>query len=126
MISRAKPIAVVIGLSAAWTLLAGAAPTAATTPANASVPVYLNPAYPPEERAADLVSRLTLPEKAAEMNSSQAAAIPAWASKRTAGGTRRHTVSRGCRPTTAATRLRWSTPPRTRSTCRSDRRGTRR
>jgi beta-glucosidase len=76
MISRAKPIAVVVGLSAAWTLLAGAAPTAATTPANASVPVYLNPAYPPEERAADLVSRLTLPEKAAEMNSSQAAAVP--------------------------------------------------
>ena len=71
-----RTLAVVIGLSAAWTLLAGAAPISATTPAHASAPVYLNPAYSPEERAADLVSRLTLPEKAAEMNSSQAAAIP--------------------------------------------------
>jgi len=40
------------------------------------VPIYLDRSYSPDERAADLVSRLTLPEKAAEMNSSQAAAIP--------------------------------------------------
>jgi beta-glucosidase len=39
-------------------------------------PIYLNRAYPPQERAADLISRMTLAEKAAEMNSSQAAAIP--------------------------------------------------
>lgn len=72
---RAMPIVVVVGLSAVWTLLAGAAPIAAGIPGNVSVPIYLNPAYPPKERAADLVSRLTLPEKAAEMNS-QAAAVP--------------------------------------------------
>lgn len=39
-------------------------------------PIYLNRSYSPTERAADLVSRLTLAEKASEMNSSQAAAIP--------------------------------------------------
>lgn len=69
---RALPVAVVVGLAAGWTLFAGSAPIAASTP----TPVYLNPAYSPAERATDLVSRLTLPEKAQEMNSSQAAAIP--------------------------------------------------
>jgi beta-glucosidase len=39
-------------------------------------PVYLNTRYSPEERAADLVSRMTLEEKASQMNSSRAAAIP--------------------------------------------------
>jgi len=72
MRSRAKPVAVILGLTAAWGLLAGATPSSASTP----IPIYLNPAYSPAERAADLVSRLTLPEKAEEMNSSQAAAIP--------------------------------------------------
>lgn len=37
--------------------------------------VYLDPAYAPEERAADLVSRMTLEEKAMQLNSSQAPAI---------------------------------------------------
>src|SRR5437667_8665294 len=36
---------------------------------------YQNPALPPEDRAADLVSRMTLPEKAAQMQNS-APAIP--------------------------------------------------
>jgi beta-glucosidase len=48
-------------------LLAGSTPIAAGIPGNVSVPIYLNPAYSPQERAADLVSRLTLPDKAAEM-----------------------------------------------------------
>ncbi len=39
-------------------------------------PIYLSPEYPPQERAADLVSRMTLAEKASQMNSSQSAAIP--------------------------------------------------
>ncbi|WP_437965711.1 glycoside hydrolase family 3 C-terminal domain-containing protein [Sorangium sp. So ce260] len=39
-------------------------------------PIYLNRRYSPEERAADLVSRMTLVEKASQMVSSQAAAIP--------------------------------------------------
>ena len=39
-------------------------------------PIYLNRSYSFAERAADLVSRMTLEEKASEMNSSMAAAIP--------------------------------------------------
>jgi beta-glucosidase len=38
--------------------------------------IYLNSMYSPEERAADLVSRMTLEEKALQLNSSQAPAIP--------------------------------------------------
>ncbi|MGH3424661.1 MAG: glycoside hydrolase family 3 C-terminal domain-containing protein, partial [Nocardioidaceae bacterium] len=41
-----------------------------------SNPIYLDADYSPAERAADLVSRMTLEEKASQMNSSQAAAIP--------------------------------------------------
>lgn len=54
-----------------------AAKAAQTSRADAgTVPVYLNPAYSPAERAADLVSRMTTAEKAAQMDSSQAPAIP--------------------------------------------------
>jgi beta-glucosidase len=42
-----------------------------------STPIYLNRSYSPAERAADLASRMTLTQKAAQMNSSQAPAIPA-------------------------------------------------
>ena len=41
-----------------------------------STPIYLNRSYPAAERAADLVSRLTLTQKASELNSSLAAPIP--------------------------------------------------
>jgi len=41
--------------------------------------VHENPSYSPEERAAALVARMTLSEKASQMISSQAAAIPALA-----------------------------------------------
>ncbi|MBV9685303.1 MAG: glycoside hydrolase family 3 C-terminal domain-containing protein [Solirubrobacterales bacterium] len=40
-------------------------------------PIYLNRSYSPAERAADLVARMTLTQKASQMNSSQAPAIPA-------------------------------------------------
>ncbi len=40
-------------------------------------PIYLNRSYSPAERAADLVSRMTLTQKASQMNSSQAPAIAA-------------------------------------------------
>ncbi len=43
---------------------------------HASAPIYTNPSYTPEERAADLVARMTLAEKVSQMVSSQAAAIP--------------------------------------------------
>ncbi|MGO9958688.1 MAG: glycoside hydrolase family 3 C-terminal domain-containing protein [Solirubrobacteraceae bacterium] len=39
-------------------------------------PIYLNRSYSPAERAADLVSRMTLTEKASQMDSSAAPAIP--------------------------------------------------
>jgi beta-glucosidase len=77
----------VIGVAAAaGCTLASVAPSAATAGAAAktaekaksadSVPIYLNPAYPPAERAADLVSRMTTAQKAEEMDSSEAPAIP--------------------------------------------------
>jgi beta-glucosidase len=82
-------IFLVIGVAAlAGGTLASVAPSAATAstparpaPAKAhttakSVPIYLNPAYSPAERAADLVSRMTTAEKAEEMDSSEAPAIP--------------------------------------------------
>ena len=51
----------------------GASPSAA---ANAGEPIYLNRSYSPVERATDLVSRMTLAEKAAQMDSSRPPAIP--------------------------------------------------
>jgi beta-glucosidase len=50
--------------------------TAQPRTGSGSTPIYLNPAYSPAERAADLVSRMTTAEKAEEMDSSQAPAIP--------------------------------------------------
>lgn len=41
------------------------------------IPIYLNRSYSPAERAADLVSRMTLTQKASQMDSSRAPAIPA-------------------------------------------------
>ena len=70
----------VIGVVAvAGCTLASVAPPTATTSVPRQVksaPIYLNPAYPPAERAADLVSRMTTAEKAEEMDSSEAPAIP--------------------------------------------------
>jgi beta-glucosidase len=65
-------------------LSAVAALQAATTTTSAAVssshrtrdPIYLDSHYTPQERAADLVSRMTLQEKAGQMNSSRAPAIP--------------------------------------------------
>jgi beta-glucosidase len=52
--------------------------SAAPAPARAGhdVPIYLQRDYSPVERAADLVSRMSLSEKAYQMNSSRAPAIP--------------------------------------------------
>ena len=52
------------------------APATAEAHAPPATPIYLNRAYSFEERAADLVSRMTLAEKASQMVSSQAPAIP--------------------------------------------------
>jgi beta-glucosidase len=76
---RLRLPAIAIGLAAiAAASLAAAGPStaAARTRAAQTTPIYLNPAYPPAERAADLVSRMTTAEKAEQMDSSQAPAIP--------------------------------------------------
>lgn len=61
-------------------LTTGALSTVAATAPSASAktaePIYLNHDYSPVERATDLVSRMTLAEKAAQMDSSRAPAIP--------------------------------------------------
>ena len=69
---------IILGLAAlAAGLFASPVPSRAAALTRAgTAPVYLNPAYPPAERAADLVSRMTTAEKAAQMDSSQAPAIP--------------------------------------------------
>jgi beta-glucosidase len=56
--------------------LAGVLPGAAGVATAAPTPIYLDPDYSPIERAADLVSRMTTEEKAVEMDSSQAPAVP--------------------------------------------------
>ncbi|RZS80038.1 beta-glucosidase [Motilibacter rhizosphaerae] len=58
--------------------LAGSATavTAAHADTAAGSPIYLDRSYSPVERATDLVSRMTLAEKAAELDSSRAPAIP--------------------------------------------------
>jgi len=48
----------------------------AGTPSFASTPVYLDPHYSPQARAADLVSRLTLAEKVAQLSTTRAPAVP--------------------------------------------------
>src|SRR3954452_16177079 len=72
--------AVVAGALAATavgtTASASSPATQPTSAQRASTPVYLNRSFTPAERAADLVSRMSLAEKAQEMNSSQAPAIP--------------------------------------------------
>jgi beta-glucosidase len=65
-----------IGTATLATLaLASGLPSAAAAPA-AATPIYLNPDYTPVERAADLVSRMSTADKASQMDSSQAPAIP--------------------------------------------------
>jgi beta-glucosidase len=70
--SRIPIIVAIIGL----VLPLGGTPAATAAQAPPGTPIYLNPVFSAEERAADLVSRLTLAEKASQMNSSQSAAIP--------------------------------------------------
>jgi beta-glucosidase len=52
------------------------APVSGARPDAAPVPIYLNTKYPFAERAADLVSRMTLAEKVAQLRTNSAPAIP--------------------------------------------------
>src|ERR1044071_4076542 len=72
-VNRARAVFAVVVLGVSMAVLAAAEPGSR---AEDGPVIYLDPSYSPPGRAADLVSRLTLEEKAAEMNSSQAAAIP--------------------------------------------------
>jgi beta-glucosidase len=69
-----------MGLLCAGVCAAGLASTpaaaAAAGPAQPSQPIYLNTHYSFAERAADLVSRMTLPEKVGQLSTSNAPAIP--------------------------------------------------
>jgi beta-glucosidase len=73
-------VAIAVALAVAIALATRTAgPSSGTASPSASAPsgpVYLNPADPPAERAADLVSRMTTAEKAAQLDSSRAPAIP--------------------------------------------------
>ena len=56
--------------------VARTSPAAGTTQSTAGVPVYLNTRYSFAERAADLVSRMTLSEKVGQLQTNSAPAIP--------------------------------------------------
>ena len=60
---------------------------------DAEKPAYLNPNLPAEQRAADLVQRMTLEEKASQLVN-QARAIPRLGVPATTGGARRCTAWR--------------------------------
>src|SRR5579875_1144282 len=77
--SRRPLIAAVALVVAAGAAVATGTTVATATPSDrghTSGPIYLDRAYSPAERAADLVSRMTVAEKAQQMDSSQAPAIP--------------------------------------------------
>ena len=73
LLARSMLVACVLGLFVA---LPVTVPAAGESHGLDSSPIYLNRSYSPAERASDLVSRMTLTEKASQMISSQAPAIP--------------------------------------------------
>ncbi|GIF21123.1 beta-glucosidase-like glycosyl hydrolase [Actinoplanes tereljensis] len=68
---RTRAAAVIAGL-----LAAGLTPVTPARAAAPPTPAYLDPRYSFAERAADLVSRLTLPEKVAQLHTNSAPAVP--------------------------------------------------
>ena len=66
---------VMTGVTGLTALTAPATMAAASSPGN-PLPTYLNTRYSAEERAADLVSRMTLPEKVGQLSTNSAPAIP--------------------------------------------------
>ncbi|HEX4788131.1 MAG TPA: glycoside hydrolase family 3 C-terminal domain-containing protein [Actinospica sp.] len=58
------------------TALTAPATSAAGSSASSPLPIYLNTHYSAQARAADLVSRMTLPEKVAQLSTNSAPAIP--------------------------------------------------
>ena len=77
LLAAGSALVLVCALAASVTSVAAApAKSAVPTPAASSTPIYLNTSYPFQARAADLVSRMTLAEKAAQLNTTSAPAIP--------------------------------------------------
>ncbi|NUS16396.1 MAG: beta-glucosidase [Streptomyces sp.] len=71
----AAAVAVAVTVVAGVPAVAEASPPGAAQPA-AATPVYLDTHYTFAQRAADLVSRMTLPEKVAQLQTNDAPAIP--------------------------------------------------
>jgi beta-glucosidase-like glycosyl hydrolase len=67
---------VAIAVVAGTTAIAVPAASAGSAAAAGALPIYLNTHYSFEARAADLVSRMTLPEKVAQLSTNSAPAIP--------------------------------------------------
>ncbi len=68
--------AAVAATVAASAMVTAVAVSASPAAAKAATPIYLDRSYSPVERATDLVARMTLAEKASELDSSRAPAIP--------------------------------------------------
>jgi beta-glucosidase len=75
--ARLVAMSLFVAATTAITSSASAAPTsAAASPATATVPIYRDTHYSFAERAADLVSRMTLEEKVLQLHTNSAPAIP--------------------------------------------------
>ncbi|MBR7834702.1 glycoside hydrolase family 3 C-terminal domain-containing protein [Actinospica durhamensis] len=75
---RSRGIQALLAVAAMTGVTALCAPvtSAAGSSPGSPLPIYLNTHYSAEERAADLVSRMTLPEKVAQLSTNSAPAIP--------------------------------------------------
>jgi beta-glucosidase-like glycosyl hydrolase len=73
---RAVALGAATVLAASLMAAASAAPAVGAAGQGGTAPIYLQTQYPFAERAADLVSRMTLPEKVAQLHTNSAPAIP--------------------------------------------------
>ncbi|NUP52747.1 MAG: beta-glucosidase [Catenulispora sp.] len=73
---RAVALGAAAALAATLAAAAPAATAAGAAPSSGTTPIYLQTRYSFAERAADLVSRMTLPEKVAQLHTNSAPAIP--------------------------------------------------
>ena len=69
-------VVLLLALGASLLLSGALCSSAALSQAAPGTPIYMNTAYSFEERAADLVSRMTLAEKVAQLRTNSAPAIP--------------------------------------------------
>ena len=86
--SRRRLAALLSVCATAIALSTAAAGTEQATAAPAPLPIYQNTSYPFAERAADLVSRMTLAEKVAQLRTNSAPRSRGWAFSSTPTGAR--------------------------------------